>query len=426
MGVNTVFATDNGSMGDLSANLETQNTVSDISAINPSYDVTNDNALKKDTSTDNITQKNTNKYNNINNKQKQEETNNTIKTTTNTINTNTKTTGTGNFEELEKAINDTNRGETLNLTGNYTRNGEEYLTGITINRTITINGDGFTIDGMNNGRIFQINTDGNLTLNNMTLTKGTTTNTDCGAIYNNGGTLTINNCTLTNNTANSLGGAIYNTGGTINITNSILTHNNATGRGSGGDGGAIYNTGNGVLCVVGSVFLNNTAGSGSAVYKLYGGVVLDGNWWGINDPTSSWGNLLSGIGTPGSYVVMDFINSSKYDRVSVDMFVCSYLNGTKIQVDLPLRTVQFSTEINNGTFNLNSTNFTGNATTKYTGNTGILKANIDNENLKYKLYNPDSFTHLEDLINSTLNNSILKLEGNFTRDNNETGYTDGI
>ena len=103
-GVNAVFAVDNGSMGDLSTNLETENTVSDISIINPSYDVTKDNALKKDTSTDNITQKNTNKYNNINNKQ--EERNNTIKTTTNTniINTNTKQAGLGNFTELQETI----------------------------------------------------------------------------------------------------------------------------------------------------------------------------------------------------------------------------------------------------------------------------------------------------------------------------------
>ncbi|MDO5851634.1 MAG: hypothetical protein Q4Q23_04025 [Methanobacteriaceae archaeon] len=518
MGVNTVFATDNLSMSDLSTNLETQNTVSDISIIDPSYDVTNNNALKKDTSTGNITQKNTNKYNNINNKQKQEETNNTIKTTTNTniINTNTKTTGTGNFTELEKAINDTDSGGTLKLTQNYTRTtAGEYQEGILINKTITINGDGYTIDGTNNGRIFSINSKGKLTLNNITLTNGQTA-ADGGAIYNggtltinnctlthntvtgksggyggaiyNGGTLTINNCTLTHNNAtaseqisyggggaiynggtltitNSIlthnnatgaychggaisnngggtititnstltyntatgldfgwGGAIYNYGGTINITNSTLTNNTATGQ-RNGEGGAIYNTDNGVLCVVGSVFLNNTANMGSAVYKLGGSVVVDGNWWGSNDP--SWSNLLSGMGNgPNSFVVVNFTNCSVYNGKVVRMGVYSYLKDNTSQVCLPLREVSFISK--NGIFSPTSTNFTGNTTTIYTGKPGELKATIDNQDMFYPLKDlNNSFSVLESLINDNINGTII-LTKDYVRSDNETNYIDGI
>ncbi|AEG18409.1 Ig-like domain-containing protein [Methanobacterium paludis] len=155
----------------------------------------------------------------------------------------------------------------------YIANGTYYESGININKNMNIIGEsqsGTIINGQKSGNsIFLIVSGVTVTVTNLTLTNGTTTNVG-GAIYN-GGTLTITNSTLTNNTATSgggVGGAIYNDN-TLNITNSTFTGNTAW------DGGAIYNYG-GSLTIENSTFTNNTADTGGAI-SSYEGTLNVGN-----------------------------------------------------------------------------------------------------------------------------------------------------
>ena len=89
------------------------------------------------------------------------------------------------------------KGNVLNLTNNY----EFYLeidnpNGIKINKSITINGNGFIIDGKNNSRIFNILAD-DVVLENVSLINGNGINGS--AIYAGGKNITIRNSILLNN-----------------------------------------------------------------------------------------------------------------------------------------------------------------------------------------------------------------------------------
>ena len=146
--------------------------------------------------------------------------------------------------------------------------------------TLTITGPGansLTISGNNLFRIFVVNTGGNLTLNNITVTKGNITGNG-GGIFNQG-TLAINSCTISNSTAtgNSAttggGGGIFNqTGGTLSITNSTISSNTATGgTGFAGQGGGISNLGT-ITSITNSTISSNTAtgGAGAAAAAASG------------------------------------------------------------------------------------------------------------------------------------------------------------
>jgi hypothetical protein len=134
---------------------------------------------------------------------------------------------------------------------------------ITISNNITINaGSNFVLlQGDGAERFFNVTSNATLTLNNLELTNGGSTNG--GAIYNKG-TLIISNCVLTGNMASNIsgvngtnhgfnvnatdggngapaaGGAIYSTG-PLFISYSILT-NNTVQAGNGGNGGTAINT----------------------------------------------------------------------------------------------------------------------------------------------------------------------------------------
>ena len=96
--------------------------------------------------------------------------------------------------------------DVLDLTHDYKFNNEiDDSSGIVINKNnFVLNGNGRTIDGKNQSRIFNI-TGNNITLNDLILING---NYGDSAGIRAGGTLTLNNVTLINNHANKEGGAI--------------------------------------------------------------------------------------------------------------------------------------------------------------------------------------------------------------------------
>ncbi|MYD09199.1 MAG: hypothetical protein F4X02_04060 [Chloroflexi bacterium] len=109
---------------------------------------------------------------------------------------------------------------------------------------VTINGKGYSIDGDNRFRVFEV-LGANVVFKNLRLTNGNSPGADGGAIYaHSASEILISNMTFTNNSARS-GGAVAVLGGKVGIYNSRFTDNSADER-----GGAIWfdaachNTGN--------------------------------------------------------------------------------------------------------------------------------------------------------------------------------------
>ena len=123
-------------------------------------------------------------------------------------------------------------------------------TDIIIERNMTIQGQsqaGTIIYGTGTSRIFSIPNGINVTLSNLTIINGNSTNG--GAIYNNG-ILTVTDTTFLCNQATGYGGAIYNHH-KLTVTDCTFTSNNA------GNGGAILN--GGASTVTGCTFTSNIA-----------------------------------------------------------------------------------------------------------------------------------------------------------------------
>lgn len=130
-------------------------------------------------------------------------------------------------------------------------------TGIVLNTNMTIQGVNSAdtvINATGDNWIFNIPVGTNITINNLQLTNG---NTSEGGAINVAGILNANNCVFTDNYASTFGGAIY--GGNDTIINCSFINNTAN------DGGAISdNNYFNDLNVSSSVFLNNNAELGGA------------------------------------------------------------------------------------------------------------------------------------------------------------------
>ena len=161
------------------------------------------------------------------------------------------------FTDLQNAIGLVTGTITLNQNVAMTaKEAADFTNGITINKDITIDGKGHTIDAKNLGRIFNIGEGFTVTLTNATLINGRAT--EGGAIYNDG-SLTLSDVKLSDNAADSYGGAVFNNGELV-VSDSVFDSNDIVNRGSASvdyGGAAIYNWYDGVLTVSGSNFTNN-------------------------------------------------------------------------------------------------------------------------------------------------------------------------
>lgn len=144
----------------------------------------------------------------------------------------------GTFTALQLKISLAKSGSTINLTQDYKYNDDFKLTtGVFINKDITINGNGHSIDGMGKSRIFNINYGEGLSFHKVILKNITFKNGNAkiygGAILN-FADLTVDNCYFTSNNAGTAGGAI-NSLGALTLKNSKFNKNSA-----GGDAGAVF------------------------------------------------------------------------------------------------------------------------------------------------------------------------------------------
>ena len=171
--------------------------------------------------------------------------------------------------------------------------------------TLTIDGvnaNALRLSGNNQSRLFFVNNNANLTLNNLTLRDGNGAGSG-GGIYDQGGVLTIANSQIINNTANDFGGGIANNGGTVTLINSTVSNNAATTS----DGGGISNYANSTFTVINSVISNNTAA------QLGGGIANDDGAVNVFNSTVS-GNTANGTIAGGG---IDNIGALKLVNVTV-------------------------------------------------------------------------------------------------------------
>ncbi|MCY2940085.1 MAG: hypothetical protein NTV50_00270, partial [Planctomycetota bacterium] len=183
--------------------------------------------------------------------------------------------------------------------------------------TLTITGLGaslLTIDGSLGGfSIFNIDTDGNLTISGVTVSGAQTSGNGGG--FNNSGTLTISNSTISSNSATGNGGGFNNSGtltisnstisgnsttavstygggiansGTLNISNSTLSNNSAFPSGTSG-GGAIFTSG--ILNISNSTLSNNSANRGGGIDNFGTANVSNTTFFG-NSATSGPGGAI--------------------------------------------------------------------------------------------------------------------------------------
>ena len=161
---------------------------------------------------------------------------------------------TDTFKNLQDLIDAA--GDELNLTSNFTYADGD--TSVTINKPITINGNGHTLDAKGLSRIFNINA----------------------------ANVVLNNITLINGHHDTLGGAIYWNAANGTLYNSIFL--NCTSN----KGGAIQWTGT-KGTIIGCNFENNTADTGGAIYWYYAddGIIVNSSFYNSNacaiDLTSS-------------------------------------------------------------------------------------------------------------------------------------------
>ena len=296
----------------------------------------------------------------------------------------------GTFSDLDTLIQ--NAGSELNLSENYTYiNGDP--TSITIDKQITINGNGITIDANNNASVFKIVSD-YVKINNITFIN-CRNETGCGgAIYCTGINFDIYNCSFINCYAND-GGSIYcnslgdsisscdfinssasNNGGAINImcqgdiiTNCIFTNCHAT------RGGAIYSSPY-FERITNCIFVNCSANYGGAY--LYSGneveisnclfVKCSANYGGaIFSDTYSDGEIrnsefinLTGSNGPAIYDlsnILEIINSTFEDKTAQSLNDLIYggiitnctLNGNKT-ITAKINIINSINEYKNGNF----------------------------------------------------------------------------
>ena len=188
----------------------------------------------------------------------------------------------GTFLELQVNISTAASGSTLTLTNNYECEDDFGPEGIIIDRSITIDGNGFIIDAQGKSRIFKVTAD-NVTLKNINFING---NSIMGGSVYFDKSGTVENCNFINNTATENGGAIFATNNTI-ILNSVFDNNNANK-----SGGAVYVHDAFSNSIIDSEFINNSAKNGGAIYfnGETNNVTISGNFKG-NDAERAGGAI---------------------------------------------------------------------------------------------------------------------------------------
>ena len=180
----------------------------------------------------------------------------------------------GDFNELSYRINKTPDGGILTLNKDYKFSEGSYK-GITISKSITIDGAGHTLDGSKSSRIFNITAD-NVILKNINFINGNALGrydslpAGGGAIYWDGDNGFLENCNFSNNTGMGIEDDPYEQETVIVLDNGMEIHQyniRPMGASTNKGGAIVWNGDNGI--VLNCVFKKNSVGypnAGGAIY----------------------------------------------------------------------------------------------------------------------------------------------------------------
>lgn len=181
----------------------------------------------------------------------------------------------GSLKDLKDEITSTPTGGELKLERNYEYNPDTdtgsvgIYTSVVIPKSLTIDGQGHTIDGKNAKTIFTISSVSDITLKNIIFKNGYSTGN--GGVINGGGAhnLQIINCTFKDSVAPTHGGAIFLSQSNNVVIDSCDFINNAANETFSTRGGAIYWIYPQGGTLTNCNFIKNTAHYGGAVYIEY-------------------------------------------------------------------------------------------------------------------------------------------------------------
>ena len=344
----------------------------------------------------------------------------------------------GSFKALNDIIRFSSENDVIELTHDYSYSDSDTITsGIQITKTLTIIGNGSTIDAKGKCGIFLLYSP-NVVFKNITFKNGVFQNG--GAIYcsQNAEFLTVENCNFINNTAtNTDGGAIYSASNNFgSVVNSTFINNSAVE-----DGAAIFTFSFYSDAVIDNCwFINNTAPY-TVVYVYYlfnlhdciflnnvGEKIISGkysylgtlgnNWFGNtfdnykNRPQISMNNY--------KWLYLDIKFYEDYAIVSLNnLYSTSGIRSEATNYNLPKLTLN----INSTTLNLDTNNVTldsnGMAIVPYTmiGDEGALTVSFMDISLtKERIL---GFEFLKYLIDEAEDNSVINLTRNYT-------FVDGV
>ena len=162
----------------------------------------------------------------------------------------------GTFTALQEKINNAPEGSTITLENDYKYDEGFSVDGIGIDKKLTINGNGYTIDALNKARIFEI-TGSNVILKNVQFYNGLSGN-DGGAIYKYQCNLEVINCNFMDCSGYE-GGAIGSYYGGLSVSGCSFVNCSALG------GGAINTYYTNFYNVSDSSFVNCSARVGGAI-----------------------------------------------------------------------------------------------------------------------------------------------------------------
>ena len=208
----------------------------------------------------------------------------------------------GSYDDLKNKIDNASSGSTVYLTNDYFFDG--YSSGIAINKELTVDGNGYTIDANGNGRIFSISAN-NVVLKNIVFENANYYGNG-GAVYWSGSNGSVIDCYFNNNYASN-GGAVYWSGSNGSVIDCYFNNNYAS------YGGAVYwYVPNGDI--TDSSFINNHAYyDGGAVYWYGSDGGIDGSDFSDNYADGSGGAVYwsgSNGGIEDSYFYDNFAGGS--------------------------------------------------------------------------------------------------------------------
>ncbi|WP_292884718.1 Ig-like domain-containing protein [Methanobrevibacter sp. UBA212] len=371
----------------------------------------------------------------------------------------------GSFNALQQIISFASAGDVIELTKNYTYSDKDKITnGILINKKITINGNGNTLDAKAKSRIFNIaKSNVGVELNNINFVNGKSDYGGAIQLQYHSDNHLITNCNFTNNTVTKGGGAIYcvskgiisncrfmdNTasyGGAIDyyhdevdvcqVIDCIFVNNTGSGYG----GGAIYAQ-DGTIDVDSSIFIKNIGEDASVIstqtpasvsdcifldnlgrYILmgYSTFTADRNWFGNTienydeSPNiyfavtiNSWRYLDINLTSFKDTAVININNG--YDADSKEITDYSYYGVPEVTLKISnnenLTIPADEVILKNGKFNLRY---------ELTSDSGLLNVTYNDDINVSKEIKKGNFTKLQELIDSYPENSVVELDRDYT------------